>query len=185
MLPAKEVFILPCLSVLLLFSLAGPALADSVTGNKLQITKQLAELKQTAADLRHQADLLDSMTPNRHLSWQSHADRLETLKDHVNEMGKSLAELEAQKAMATQEQALGIEHVRLHLVPVAHNLTKAIELVNENRSNVHRGEYGDTVSDIYAHAETLHTKLDTIIDYHNARMRFDRLELQPALTSSE
>ena len=63
---------------------------------------------------------------------------------------------------------------------VAQNLTQAIELVNERRSNVHWGEYGEAVSNIYDHADALHTKLDTILDHENARVHLDGLEIQPA-----
>jgi len=54
--------------------------------------------------------------------------------------------------------------------------------VNENRSNVYRPEYAETVSDIYAHADALYNKVDTILDYEEAEMRLDNLELLPAVT---
>lgn len=170
------------LTVLLLVGMADSAVAGSSTLHSPHVAKQLADFKRTAFQMRREADALKSMTPHKRLSWQSHTHRLDALKNHVNSMGRSLAELEAQKAIATEGQALAVERARLHLVSVAQNLTQAIELVNEDRNNVHRGEYGEAVSDIYTHAEALHTKLDTILDYENARMRFDRLELQPAST---
>jgi hypothetical protein len=70
-------------------------------------------------------------------------------------------------------------------VPVAENVTLAIELVNERRNNIHWGEYADAVSDIYAHAESLDSKLDTILDYEDGRLRFERLELQSVFTLGE
>lgn len=170
------------LTVMLLVGMAGSALAESSTFHNPHVAKQLVDFKRTASELRSEADALNSMTPHKRLSWQSHSYRLDTLKNHVNSMGKSLAELEAQKAIATEGQALAIEHARPHLVSVAQNLTQAIELVNEDRNSVHWGDYGAAVNDIYTHAEALHTKLDTILDYENARMRFDRLELQPKPT---
>jgi len=97
-------------------------------------------------------------------------------------MGKTLAELEALKPLASENQGMAIEHARPHLVSVAQNLTQSIELVQENRNNVHWGEYGEAVSNLYVHADALHTKLDTILDYADAKMRLDSLELQPAST---
>jgi hypothetical protein len=131
--------------------------------------------------MRHEADILSSFTPNKQLSWESHAVRLHALKDHVNLMGQSLAELEAMKPTANLTQALAIEHARPHLVSVAENLTEAIELVNENRRNVNWGDYGEAVSDVYSHADALHTKLDAILDYEKAKQRFDSMELQAKL----
>jgi hypothetical protein len=146
------------------------------------VADQLADFKRTAFEMRREADTLKSFTPNKRLHWQSHTYRLDALKNHVNEMGKSLAELEALKPTATDSQGIAIEHARSHLVSVAQNLTQAIELVREKRNNVHWAEYGEAVSNIYAHADALHTKLDTILDYENAKVRFDSLELQPTST---
>jgi hypothetical protein len=168
------------LTILLLFGLTDSAMAETTTFHNPQVEKQLTDFKQTAFEMRREADTLKSMTPCKRLSWESHTYRLATLKDHVNEMGRSLTELEAQKSIATDGQALAIEHARPHLVSVAQNLTQAINLVNENRNSIQWGEYGDAISDIYSHADALHTKLDAILDYEKARLRFDRLELDPS-----
>jgi hypothetical protein len=150
-----------------------------------QVADQLADFKRTAYKLSHEADALNLQAPNRHLDWQSHAQRLNILKDHVNEMGKTLAELEALKPFASESQGIVIEHARPHLVSVAQNVTQAIELVNENRRNVHSVEYREAVSTIYAHADALHAKLDTVLDFENAETRLNVLELQPTSTEAD
>jgi uncharacterized protein YoxC len=166
-------------TVLLLVVLAGSALADTATQRSPQVAKQLSDFKRTAFEMRGEADTLRSFTRHKRLDWQSHTYRLDALKNQVNEMGKSLAELEALKPTATESHGMAIEHARPHLVSVAQNLTQAIELVNENRNNVHWAEYAEAVNNIHTHADALHTKLDTILDYENAKVRFDSLELQP------
>jgi hypothetical protein len=150
-----------------------------------QVADQLADFKRTAYKLSHEADVLNLQTPSRHSGWQSHAQRLNTLKDHVNEMGKTLAELEVLKPFASESQGIVIEHARPHLVSVAQNVTQAIELVNENRRNVHSAEYREAVSSIYVHADALHAKLDTVLDFENAKMRLDALELHPKSTEAD
>jgi hypothetical protein len=173
------------ITVLLVGFLASSAGAETATFQRSsEVAEQLADFKRTAWELRREADALNSVTPSKRLSWQSHTYRLDALKDHVNEMGKTLAALEAQKSAATEGQRMAIEYVRPHLVSVAQNVTQAIELVNEDRKNVHWGEYAEAVSNIYDHADALHGKLDTILDhedarmdYENARMRFETLEL--------
>ena len=168
------------ITVFLLVALASAAFAETATQSRAQVAEQLADFKRTAFEMRREADTLKSFTPHKRLHWQSHTYRLDALKNHVNEMGKTLAELEALKPLANESQGMAIEHARPHLVSVAESLTQAIELVNENRNNVHWGEYCDAVSNIYAHADALHAKLDTILDYEDAQMRFEILELQPA-----
>jgi hypothetical protein len=176
MLPKPQILIASSLlTILLLVGLADSMLAETTSFHNPQVEKQLTEFKQTASEMRREADTLKSMTPNKRLSWESHTYRLATLKDQVNEMGRALDELEAQKPIATEGQVLAIEHARPHLVSVAQNVTQAIELVNENRNSVQWGEYGDTVSDIYAHADALQYQAR-----HHSRLRESQVAFRPA-----
>jgi len=178
----KSSIISSAMAVLVITAMVGSAFAaESPTQGHRQVANELTDLKRTASKMRDQADILNSFTPAKQLSWQSHTARLNAIKDHVNEMGQSLAELEAMKPMANQTQALAIEHARPHLVSVASNLTEAIELVNENRRNVYWSDYGEAVEAVYSHADALHTKLDTILKYEKDKMRMDNLELQTSL----
>lgn len=152
----------------------------SATQSKAQLSEQLSELKSAAYAMRVTADNLKSFTPNKQLHWRSHTHNLEALKRQVNEMGRFLAELEGMKAEANPSQTLAIEQARPHLVAVAESLKQAIELVREDRNNVYWNDYAETVNNIQADAESLHTKLDAILDYQSAKARLDDLELQPA-----
>jgi len=162
------------LTVLLFVVLASSAFGD--TGK--EVANQLSDFNRTAFEMRSEAGTLKSITSNQRLSWHSHTYRLDALREHVNTLGKTLAELETQKSAATESQAMAIEQARPHLVSVAQNLTQAIELVRQDRSNVHREEYAEAVNNIYVHANELRTKVDTILDYEATRMRLDKLELQ-------
>jgi hypothetical protein len=172
------------LTVLLVVTLAAPAFTESTDERaaQRQVADQLSDFKRGAFEMRREADSLSVATPAKRLHWKSHADRLSALKGHVNELGKNLARLEAQQNVATDTQAMAIEQARPHLVAVADNLTRAIQLVNENRNSVHGPEYAETVREMYSHAEALHSKLDTILDYDASRMRLENLNLQPAAT---
>ena len=166
------------LMVLLVAVLAAPAFAEISTSNAehLRVADQLADFKRTAFEMRREADTLKSFTPGKRAHWQSHTYMLNVLKSHVNDMGKALEEMEALKPLASEGHKIAIERSRPHLVSVAQNLRQAINLVQEDRNSIYWGEYGEAVSNIYAHADALHTKIDTILDYENARLRFDNLE---------
>ena len=141
-----------------------------------KVADQLADFKTTAFGLRSQADTLQSPS-NRRLSWQSHSYSLVNIADHVNQKGRSLAELEAMKPMANESQKVAIEQARMHLVLVAENATRALDLVKENRSSIQFPAYGEAVDALHLHARELHTKLDTILDFENARLRLESLDL--------
>jgi hypothetical protein len=179
----KQFMASAALAVLLVAVFAAPASAEIATFHSPPVSEQLADFRRTAFEMRNEADTLKSFTPHRNLHWLSHAPRLSAIREQVNEMGKTLAELEARTTVASEAHARAIEQARPHLVAVAENLTQAIQLVNENRNNVRWGEYGEAVSNIYSHADVLHNKLDTILDYEDARTRYEGLELETTLAS--
>jgi len=164
-------------AALLLVIVPGFATAEASTHGSRAISEQLSDIQRHAYDVRREADTLMSMTMNKNLSWQSHAYRLNQLKDQVNQMGRSLAELEQQKSSASQMQILAMDETRSQLQLVAAQLSRAIELVNEDRRSVHQQDYGQAVTQLSDHAEVMHTQLDTILEYDKASKRFDRLEL--------
>ena len=171
-------------TVLLVVMLAAAAFADSpmkTAAAQRKVADHLENFKTSAIALRHEADTLQA-PGTRRLTWQTQNQYLGNIKIHVNEMGKTLAELEVLKPMANQSQALAIEHSRTHLVSVAENATRALDLIRENRSSVQFNEFGEAVNDIHVHAEALHTKLDTILDFEDARIRLDALDLPTTST---
>jgi hypothetical protein len=115
-------------------------------------------------------------------SWQSHTNQLNILREKVNQLGKDLAYLESQKPVAAENQVMAMEHARPHLESIAENLTRAIELVHEDRRNVDSAEYVEAVDSVYTHAHDLHTTVDTILDYEASKARLDKLEF-PTLSS--
>ena len=166
------------IAVLLSISLASPAFAD----NPKRVGKQLSSFKATANQMRSEADLLKSYTSSQRLSWESHTNQLNILREKVNQLGKNLAYLESQKPVAAENQVVAMEHARPHLESIAENLIRAIELVDEDRRNVYSSQYAEAVDSVSTHADALHTKVDTILDYEASKARLDKLEL-PALSS--
>ena len=175
---------LSAVAVLLVAALTVSAFADSpksTDAQQRQVTDQLTDFKNSAYALRREADTLGSRAHAR-VSRQTHTHSLQNVRDHVNELGKSLAELEAMKPMASDGQKMAIENAREHLVSVAQNTTRAIELINDNRTSVHFSDYIEAVKNIQTHSDALHTKLDTVLDFEDARERLEALDLQPMLT---
>ena len=176
------------LIALFLVALAtSPASAETFARAGVQnsdVADQLKELKGKAFELRREADVLNSITPNKQMHWQSHTYRLNALKDNVNDLGKRLTELETLQPQASDVQKMAIANARPHLVAVAQQLTQAIDLVAENRRSVHGTPYTDTVRNIYTHAASLYRTVDTLFDYENARMRLDNLGLPTSVEGS-
>lgn len=176
------------MTLLLLGTLASiPARADvskEMENGHPEVADQLSLFKQTALEMRKQAYTLDAMTPSRQLDWRSHSQTLETLKEQVNSLGRTLTKLEQLKDQANDGQRLAIANARPPLVATAQQLSQAIDLLSDNRRSVYFQPYSETVSNLSTHAASVYETVDTILDYENARMRLLDLDLSTSATGS-
>jgi len=149
-----------------------------VTGDPAQaamVTDRLADFESKSTAMRRDAMFLESTRRNSQLSWQTHADKLHIMKLHVNELGQMLADLESMKPNASLFQQRAIEAARPHLEDVAERVENAISWLNEDRRNITAKDYKDNLHGIWTDAGTLCKIVDTILDYHEARMRLAEL----------
>jgi uncharacterized surface protein with fasciclin (FAS1) repeats len=144
-----------------------------------KIDDTLAQFESRAIETRRDAAMLESMRRNRGLSWETHSRELSVMKDHITDMGTMLAELEGMKPKATLFQEKAIEAARPHLEDMAQRVEKAISLLTEDRRSTVKAEYTDNLHGIWASADRLYQDFDTIIDYHEARMRLQELTEEP------
>ena len=138
----------------------------------------LAQFESRAIETRRDAARLESKTRGG-LSWQSHVDTLNLMREHVNDMGKMLAELEALKPQATLLQEKAIECARPHLQEMADGVESAIAALNQDRRNVMSQNYKATLHGVWTSADRLYRTVDTIIDYQEARSRMTSLMQEP------
>jgi hypothetical protein len=141
-----------------------------------QVVDHLSTFEQQASQVSRDAETLLSLTRNRRISWESHTHYLSTIRDGINDMGRMLAELEEMKPQACEVEQTAIERARPHLVALANETEEAIKLVRDERWNIHQPEYKETVADLSLHADGLYQTVDTIVDYHNANDRLNKLE---------
>jgi len=144
-----------------------------------KIDDKLAQFESRAIETRRDAAMLESKRRNRQLSWQTHADKLSVMKEHINEMGKMLAELEGMKPKATLFQEKAIEAARPPLEDMARRVGNALNWLNEDRRSIAKAEYRDNLHGIWVSSDALYRDVDTVIDYHEARMRLHELMEEP------
>ena len=162
--------ILPLLSVeVSKASTADPAAVQDVAS-------QLAELEGQAVIVERSAGTLRNLSMSHNSMWESHVYYLRNLKEDINGMGLLFAKLEQMKPQASEDQQTAIENVRAHLVALAQRTTDAIELSRGGTGNLRQIPYQDAVADLYAQAQIVNQTLDTIVDYHDANDRLQKLE---------
>lgn len=144
-----------------------------------KIGDMLAAFESKAIETRNDAAILETKRRNRQLNWQTHANQLNVMRDHINEMGKMLAELEGMKSKATLFQEKAIEAARPYLEDLVKRVEKAINWVNGDRNSIFKAEYKDNLHGIWVSSDALYRDVDTVIDYHEARMRLSELAEEP------
>jgi hypothetical protein len=153
----------------------GPGPKDSE-----QVTKLLKEARSEAVKLQLETEKLDSYK-NSELSRETHARKLEVTKDHINELGKTLDKLEAQKAEASPWQQNAIEEMRPLLEQLAGRTTQAIGHVNDNPWQLRHPDYHDMLADKSDLASQLTDVLNDHIEYGEAKAELEQREAEVGL----
>ena len=148
--------------------------ADPVSARN--VARHLSAFELQAADVSRSADNLLSLARNHRTNWGSHAYYLNNLRHDINQLGRLLSKLEQAKPQASAAQQSAIEKVRPHLVALADKTTEALDLLRAHSGNIRQAQYKETVADLSKHADRVYQTVDTLVDYHNASERLDRLE---------
>jgi hypothetical protein len=149
-------------------------LSINVDGEKA-VTAELKELRSLMGQLNNDADRLTSLGFSR-LHWQTHADRLNKIKNHVNRIGDRLETLQGMRYTAAPWQQEAINSVVPVAVDVAERTTAAISHLNENRTYLWAPEYVDHLRTISALSDNMQGLLDNHLKIIEARDKLDLLE---------
>ena len=147
-----------------------------------EVTQLLADARDEAAQLSRDADEMESLI-RTDVSWQTHATMLETVKDHVNQLGRITTKLEQKRDSASAWQQQAIDRMLPVLRDLATNTTAAINHLNENKSRPLVGTYPQYLKE---NAETAHELSDMITSfakYGESRAKMEKLEQKLELAS--
>lgn len=158
----------------------GSASASAQTNDSEKISKLFAEAKSYAAQARDDAATLNAYTLSK-VSWQSHAGRLNTIKVHVNNLGKVLSQLHQARPEGSAWQQHAIDDITPFLQGMADHLTAAINHLNENPSQVHMKAYQDYARSNYLLTSKTYDVIRDLVDYDEAKSTADSLEQKLSL----
>lgn len=139
-----------------------------------EVTKLLEQAKEKAAVLSQDADEMEAL-PRTDASWQTHAQMLDTVRQHVNDLARTVEKLTAARSSAAPWQQQAIDRMLPLMKELAANTTAAIQHLNQNKV---RPVSPDYVEYLRANADTAHELTSTIsnfVEYGRARARMDQL----------
>jgi Glu-tRNA(Gln) amidotransferase subunit E-like FAD-binding protein len=139
------------------------------------VAAELDAAKAEAAELARDADEMTGLIRSD-ASWQSHAETLNRIKDHVNNMGKIVAKLQQERDEASPWQQQAIDRMIPMLKEVAANTTAAIEHLNSNQSRPVSGNYKDYLEQNAYTSHELADMISSVEQYDRTRTKLERLQ---------
>jgi len=169
-------------SILFVLSTGGKITAATPKEDNPEVTRLLEQARDQAVQLSRDADETESLI-RTNASWESHADKLNAIKDHVNDLGRLVEKLNASRDSASPWQQQAIDRIVPLLKDLAANTTAAINHINQNHTRPTTPDYAEYLR---ANAETAHQLSDIIsnfVQYGETRAKLNRLQQKIEIAS--
>lgn len=140
---------------------------------------------QTDADqaLNHAAKL-QSFADSQNLSWPTHADQLDSLKQVVNDMGKKLCRLEVIRRVTAPWQQAEIDRIAKTVPLMADNIEDAIVFGNGHQMTLWLPTYQRYADNLYGEAQAMTRSVDNAVAYARAAKEYQNLRQEMGMRSS-
>ena len=173
--------VLPAL-LLTAFVLTAPVQGAAVEGDSVQVSKLLSQAKAQAVHLSEDNTEMESFAQSD-ISWRSHVDAVDRIKEDVNLLGLQLAHLDAVRDTASPWQKTAIDRITPLLRELASNTRAVIEDLNESPRLRNTDGYRGYLETNFDDAAYLSSMISGFVDYGKTKARLDRLtsrlELEP------
>ena len=163
------------LAIAALFLVIKGPVAVAQNADSAEISSLLSEAQHHAALLDDDADQLVGYTRSK-LNWKSHAQQLESMKTHVNNIGKIAAQLKDLRSEGSMWQQQAIDQIHPLLQEMADHLTATINHVNENQQQVHMPTYEDYARGNHELASQASQLIKDYVNYDKAKAKSQALE---------
>lgn len=136
----------------------------------------LKEVQSLAGKLDRDASTLQALTRTNQVSWQSHADYLSRIREHINPMGDRLERLQGIKHVTAAWQQQAINRIVPVAVVLATRTQAAIEHLNENRGQLFAPTYADHLAVISDCAGEIKESVDNFLELAETQQKLERLQ---------
>jgi len=140
-----------------------------------EVSQLLEDIKGQAADLQRDSDELESFTRSD-MSWQSHAEELDRIKERINAIGKTISKLQNLRSSASPWQQEAIDRIIPVAKKLASNTTAAIEHLNKNPLRINEPQYQQYLKSNAEAASNLATLVKDFVEYGKTRTTLEAYE---------
>jgi hypothetical protein len=140
-----------------------------------QLSQVLDQARMEAGELAKDADDTESLIRND-VSWQTHAEALERVKEHVNSMGRLIQKLESDRSSGSELQEQAVDRTLPLLKELASNTTAAINYLNQNKTRPLTDPYTQYLKDNAETAHQLSSTVSSLYDYEKSMAKIGNLK---------
>ena len=160
-----------------------PRHAQRFQPDSKEVSDLLGQAKTQAAQLKNDATDMQGF-PQSNVSWETHAEKITAIKQDVNNVGQTIAKLNAAESEASPWQKTAIDHINPLLKELADNTTTIIDHLNREQGRLlNTPEHKDLLNTNAELATELSAVIGDFVDYGQTRAKF--LELRRKLEHSE
>jgi predicted ArsR family transcriptional regulator len=156
-------------------SLSLPTRVFALRGESDQLAQLLGEARNEAGELARDADETESLIRND-ASWQTHAEMLESVKRHVNNMGRIIDKLTATRASGSELQEQAVDRILPLLKELAANTTAAINYLNQNKTRPIGEPYTQYLKENADTAHQLASTVSSLFEYEKTMNKMGELK---------
>jgi len=166
LLVAASLYLLPALQA-----------GDNPVADSPEVSELLTQAKNHAAQLTRDAEEMQTFTNNR-MSSESHAVQINIIREHTNNLGKTLQQLSDQRSAASPWQQTAIDRVTPFASELASNIETTIDHINNNQNRLHTAEYKDYLKANYELSAGLSELISDFVKYGKSKATYERLGSQ-------
>jgi hypothetical protein len=150
-------------------------IASAQNADSKKISNLFADIKEHSTLAKDDAEALEAFTRSG-VSWQLHAERLELIKHHVNELLADYGEMKRIREEGSPWQQEAIDQLGPVLKGMADHLTATIQHQNENPTDVKMPAFVEYARGNAEYANKAASLIHDLVDYEAARTTAESLE---------
>lgn len=150
---------------------------DSPVTDSPEVSELLTQAKNHAAQLTRDADEMQTFA-NSNVAIESHADKINIIREHTNNLGKVLQQLSDQRSAASPWQQTAIDRVTPFASELASNIESTIEHINNNQNHLQTPAYRDYLKANYELSSGLSELISDFVKYGKSKATYERLGSQ-------
>jgi hypothetical protein len=125
--------------------------------------------------LQRDSDTLESYTRSG-VSWPTHAEELNQMKDRINTIGKTISKLQNLRSSASPWQQEAIDRIIPVAEKLASNTTAAIEHLNKNPLKINEPQYQEYIKSNAETSSHLAALVKDFVEYGKTRTMLEAYE---------